>query len=70
MAGNTTFMICTDDEKVDQAISIISQKSKKRSQMVPSPAAYGMTGYTPYPVEVTIGGATIFVTNVERFEKI
>lgn len=70
MAGNTTFMICTDDDKVDEAISIISQKSKKRTQMVPSPAAYGMNGYTPYPVEVTIGGATIFVTNVERFEKI
>ena len=29
MAGNTTFMICTDDEKVDEAISIISQKSRK-----------------------------------------
>ncbi|MEG2429177.1 MAG: cyclic-di-AMP receptor [Oscillospiraceae bacterium] len=70
MAGNTTFMICTDDDKVDEAIAIISQKSKKRSQMVPSPAAYGMGGYTPYPVEVTVGGATIFVTNVERFEKI
>ncbi len=27
-------------------------------------------GYTPYPVEVSVGGATIFVTNVERFEKI
>ena len=70
MAGNTTFMICTEDEKVDEAISIIAQKSKKRTQMVPSPAAYGMGGYTPYPVEVTVGGATIFVTNVERFEKI
>ena len=70
MAGNTTFMICTEEEKVDEAISIIASKSKKRTQMVPSPAAYGMGGYTPYPVEVTVGGATIFVTNVERFEKI
>jgi len=70
MAGNTTFLICTEDEKVDEAIDIISQKSKKRTQMIPSPSAYGMSGYTPYPVEVTVGGATIFVTNVERFEKI
>lgn len=70
MAGNTTFITCTDDDKVDEVIEVISQKSKKRTQMVPSPAAYGMGGYTPYPVEVSVGGATIFVTNVERFEKI
>ncbi len=72
MAGNTTFMICTDDEKVDEAVKIISTKSKKRTQMIPSSASFGMgsSGYTPYPVEVTVGGATIFVTNVERFEKI
>lgn len=70
MSGNTTFMICTEEDKVDEAIQIISHKSRKRTQMVPSPAAYGMSGYTPYPVEVSIGGATIFVTNVERFEKI
>ncbi|MEG0894420.1 MAG: cyclic-di-AMP receptor [Oscillospiraceae bacterium] len=69
LSGNTTFLICTDDDKVDKAIEIISKQSKKRTQMVPSPAAYGMGGYTPYPVEVTVGGATIFVTNVERFEK-
>ena len=71
LSGNTTFMICTDDEKVDAAIKIIASKSKKRTQMIPSSASFGMSGgYTPYPVEVTVGGATIFVTNVERFEKI
>lgn len=70
MSGNTTFLICTEDEKIDTAIEIISKKSKKRTQMLPSPAAYGMAGYTPYPVEVSVGGATIFVTNVERFEKV
>ena len=35
-AGNTTFMIATDDEKVDQVIEIISKFSKRRSQMVPT----------------------------------
>ncbi len=71
LSGNTTFLCCTEDEKVDEAIKIISSKSKKRTQMIPSSASFGMTGgYTPYPVEVSVGGATIFVTNVERFEKI
>lgn len=70
MSGNTTFMICTDDEKVDGAIEVIKANSRKRTQMVPSSSTYGVGSYTPFPVEVTVGGATIFVTNVERFEKI
>lgn len=70
MSGNTTFMICTDDDKVTEAIDVIKENSKKRKQMVPSSATYGLGSYTPFPVEVTVGGATIFVSNVEHFEKI
>lgn len=70
MAGNTTFIIGTEDEKVDQVIEIIGKHSKKRTQMVPSSASYGVGMYTSYPVEVQVGGATIFVTNVDRFEKL
>ena len=70
MAGNTTFIIGTDDEKVDEAIEVISKHSKKRVQMVPSSASYGVGMYTTFPVEVTVGGATIFVLDIERFEKV
>lgn len=69
-AGNTTFLICTDDHKVDKVIEIISEKSHKRKQFVPSAASYGIGAYTAFPVEVSVGGATIFVTDVERFEKV
>ena len=70
MAGNTTFICGTDDDKVDRMIEIIGTHSKKRTQMVPSSASYGVGMYTSFPVEVTVGGATIFVMNVERFEKV
>ena len=70
MAGNTTFIIGIDDDKVDEVISIIGKHSKKRTQMVPSSASYGVGMSTSFPVEVQVGGATIFVTNVERFEKL
>lgn len=70
MAGNTTFICGTDDDKVDAVIDIIGRHSKKRTQMVPSSASYGVGMYTSFPVEVTIGGATIFVMDVSRFEKI
>ena len=70
MAGNTTFIIGTEDERVDEAIEIIGKHSKKRTQMVPSSASYGVGMYTSFPVEVQVGGATIFVMNGERFEKL
>ena len=70
MAGNTTFMICSEDDMVDKVIEIISKHSHRRQQFVPSSASYGQSNYTSFPVEVSVGGATIFVTNVERFEKV
>lgn len=70
MAGNTTFMIAADDDHVDKIIETISKHSHKRKQFVPSSASYGLSNYTSFPVEVSVGGATIFVTNIERFEKV
>ena len=71
MSGNTTFMICADDDKVEQIIGIIKERSRRRKQYVPAGILAGteMHGGS-YPVEVSVGGATIFVTDVERFEKI
>ena len=68
MAGNMTLMIGTDDEKVDPCIQIIAQHCKQRTEVVPSTASYGIGVATAYPLQVTVGGATVFVTNVERFE--
>ena len=70
MAGNTTFIIGVDEEKVDDVISIISKFSQKRNQLVPSSTGYGVGLYASYPVEVTVGGGTIFVLDVDRFEKV
>ncbi|MDD2954850.1 MAG: cyclic-di-AMP receptor [Oscillospiraceae bacterium] len=70
MSGNTTFLIGTEDEKVEEVIEVIGRHSKKRKQMVPSSASYGVGMYTSFPVEVTVGGATIFVMNVEQFKKL
>jgi uncharacterized protein YaaQ len=70
MAGNTTFITGVDDEAVENVIDIISKHSHKRSQMMPSTSSYGVGMYTTFPVEVTVGGATVFVMNVDRFEKL
>ncbi len=54
----------------DEAIGIISEQSKQRKQLVPATTTYGMGVSNAYPLEVTVGGATIFVQNIERFEKL
>lgn len=69
-AGNTTFICGVDDEKVDRVIEIISKQSSRRTQLVPSATTMDVGMYTSFPVKVTVGGATIFVLNVDRFEKV
>ena len=70
MAGNVTLLIGVEDEKVQAVMDIIREYSHSRKQMIPT--ASEMTyGYIPtMPVEVTVGGATVFVVDVERFERL
>ena len=68
-AGNTTFIIGTQDEKVDEVIKIVDDHSRKRSKIMTSEQYGAAAAFATMPVEVKVGGATIFVVNVERFEK-
>lgn len=76
MAGNTTFLICSENERVDEIIDIIKTHSHKRKQVVSAHVdSYGaisnLGGVSAgVPIEVFVGGATIFVTDIERFEKV
>ncbi len=71
-AGNTTFLIGVDKERIDLALSLIEKVCKSRKQVAtsPSPVAGAAGVYVPYPVEVTVGGATVFVVDVEDFRKL
>ena len=70
MAGNVTLLIGLEDEKVDACIGVIADHCRQRTEVVPSNVGYGIAVETAYPMEVRVGGATVFVTNVERFEKL
>ena len=71
-SGNTTLLVGVEDDKLDHAMDVIEKICKSRKQVATSPSPMsGTTGvYVPYPVEVMVGGATIFVLDVERFAKI
>ena len=68
-SGNTTLIIGTEDEKVAKAIDLIKEESKKRTEIIPATASFDISRYASYPVEVQVGGATIFVVDVEQFIK-
>ena len=69
-SGNTTFIICTDDDRVNQVIELIKRDSCRRKEVVPTTVAFDINQYSAYPVEITVGGATIMVLNVEQFVKV
>ncbi|MBR1560262.1 MAG: cyclic-di-AMP receptor [Clostridia bacterium] len=70
-SGNTTLLIGVEDEQLQKAMDIVEKVCKSRRQIATSPAPIsGATGvYVPYPIEVTVGGATVFVLDVEQFAK-
>lgn len=70
MAGNTTFIVGTDDEKVEEVLEILRKNSKTRKQMVPTSASYGVGMFSSMPIEVQVGGATVFILDVEQFIKL
>lgn len=68
--GNTTLLIGVPPEQVADVLSVIEKNCKARQQLVTSLGApIGPTEIMPYPVEVTVGGATCFVLNVDQFAK-
>lgn len=71
-AGNSTLLIGVDEDKFDGAMAIIEKVCKSRKQIATAPSPIsGSTGvYVPYPIEVMVGGATIFVLDVDKFIKI
>ena len=59
MAGNMTLLICTEDERVDDCINVISKCCKQRTEIVPGTATMGLGIESAMPMEVTVGGATV-----------
>ena len=56
-AGNTTFLCGVKDDRVDEVLSVIDNTCGSADS------------YIPYPVEVEVGGATVFVMPIEAFHQ-
>ena len=70
--GNATILIGTEEPNIPSVLEIIKLNCHTRTQYVnPLPPVMEPGElYMPSPVEVQVGGATVFVLDVERFEKL
>ncbi len=70
-AGNTTLFIGVEDDELDCALEIIEKNCKTR-QITTSLLTVTMPGdaFIPYPLDVKVGGATVFVLDVDKFIRI
>ena len=70
-AGNSTFIIGIEDDRVQEALELIKKTCQSRKQYVSTPMSLDISldGQVPYPVEVEVGGATVFVLPVDGFHQ-
>jgi uncharacterized protein YaaQ len=70
--SNATVILGVEDDQVDAALAVIRENCHSRTQLVNPMPPIMEPGefFLPYPLEVEVGGATVFVMPVERFERI
>jgi uncharacterized protein YaaQ len=69
---NNTFMVSVSDEELERVLDIIKANCHTRDEYVSSyPSAFDPTEfYMPRPIEVQVGGASVWVLDVEHFESL
>lgn len=69
-AGNTTLIVGVEDNLVEKCIELIGSEAKKRNGVVTINESHDFGRYASIPTNVVMGGATIFVLDVEQFYKL
>jgi len=70
-SGNTTLLIGTDDDKVEELVSLIEKVCKSREVTTSTPSMPPLEDvYMPCSYNIKVGGATLFVLDVDRYERV
>ncbi|MFL2647258.1 MAG: cyclic-di-AMP receptor [Dehalococcoidia bacterium] len=69
--GNVTLITGISSSRLDELMDLIKSICHARKELVPAQTLpfLGEGAFTAEPIEVRAGGAVVFVSNVERFEK-
>lgn len=70
--SNATILVGVEDDRVDEIVELVRDNCHARTQVVSPIPPIMEPGefYLPYPLEVEVGGAVVFVLPVDRFERI
>jgi uncharacterized protein YaaQ len=70
--SNATIVVGVEEAQVDEVIDIVRDTCTSRTQVVNPLPPIMEPGefFMPYPLEVEVGGATVFVLPIERTERL
>jgi uncharacterized protein YaaQ len=70
--SNATILVGVEEAQVEEVLDITRKTCTARTQIVNPMPPIMEPGefFMPYPLEVEVGGATVFVLPVERFERL
>ncbi len=70
--GNATIMSGVEDPQVEMVLGVIKRVCQRREQLMTPipPVVEPVDSYVTYPVKVEVGGAIVFVMNVEHMERV
>jgi uncharacterized protein YaaQ len=70
--SNATIFLGVEEADVEEVIGIVRENCTSRTQVVNPMPPIMEPGefFMPYPLEVEVGGATVFVVSVDRFERL
>ena len=71
-SGNTTLLFGVEEDRLEGLLSMIRETCHQRKEMLTQvqPIMGPGDAYIPFPLEVPVGGATVFVLDVEQFIKV
>lgn len=69
--GNSVLLVGVDASLVDDVLDTLRQRCRARRWPVDAVAVSALSqGTTSAPIEIPVGGATVFVWDVERYERL
>ena len=57
-------------ELTKAGLEILRENSSRRTQLMTAAPAYNAESFVTLPVQVAVGGATVFVVNMDKFYKL
>lgn len=68
--GNTTLLIGVDEAKIPAVMTILKETCERRTRLIPAgPNIVESAAMMGAFVDVEVGGATVFVLDIEHFEQ-